>query len=186
PNTLPDQFMITLSSLDKAESVKQQIQKHPHFLQKDGFREAREERERVRSLLHFITTVGGILTLVGLFTAGTLIYNTIHLTVLARQRELRTMALVGASSATLQLPLLVEGALQGLFGGAIAGGVLWLLWSFMRPEWERFFQVEFVPHGLVLFLIVCAGGIALGILSAGFSVRRYLAWGVRPGAHLAR
>ncbi len=186
PNTLPDQFMITLSSLDKAETVKQEIRKHPHFLQKDGFREAREERERVRSLLHFITSVGGILTLVGLFTAGTLIYNTIHLTVLARQRELRTMALVGASRATLQLPLIVEGALQGLLGGGLAGGVLWLLSSLVGPEWERFFRVEFVPQGVVLLLVVCLAGVALGILSAGFSVRRYLALGIRPGTHPAR
>ncbi|MEM4408744.1 MAG: permease-like cell division protein FtsX [Candidatus Caldarchaeum sp.] len=186
PNTLPDQFMVTLSSLEKAEAVKQKIQKHPFFLQKDGFREAREERERVGALLDFITTVGGVFTLVGLFTAGTLIYNTIHLTVLARQRELRTMALVGASSVTLRMPLLVEGALQGLLGGMMAGGVLWLLLSFVGPEWERFFRVEFVPQGIALLGIVCAAGVILGILSAGFSVRRYLAWGIRPGVYPAR
>lgn len=177
-NPLPDQFVITLASLDTAESVKAEIGKHTLFDPEDGIRDAREEREFLTSLIGFVKLFGGLMTAVGLFTAGTLIYNTVHLTVLARRRELRTMGLIGASRSTIRWPFLMEGGLQGLAGGLVAGALLWVLASYLGPysgEWlGRPPGGEFSYPGFAMTSVLAAVGILLGMLSAGLSVRRYL------------
>jgi len=52
--------------------------------------------------------------------AVALIANTIHMAVYARREEIEIMRLVGASSWFVRTPFLIEGALEGLIGGALA------------------------------------------------------------------
>ncbi len=52
--------------------------------------------------------------------AVALIANTIHMAVYARREEIEIMRLVGASNWFVKTPFLIEGALEGLIGGALA------------------------------------------------------------------
>jgi cell division transport system permease protein len=52
--------------------------------------------------------------------AVALIANTIHMAIYARREEIEIMKLVGASSWFVRTPFLIEGALEGLIGGALA------------------------------------------------------------------
>ncbi len=60
--------------------------------------------------------LGGFLVLAALV----IVANTIKLTLYARQDELEAMTMVGATALFIKLPYLIEGALQGLFGGLLA------------------------------------------------------------------
>ena len=52
--------------------------------------------------------------------AVALIANTIHMAIYARREEIEIMQLVGASNWFVRTPFLIEGALEGLIGGALA------------------------------------------------------------------
>ncbi|MEZ5176554.1 MAG: permease-like cell division protein FtsX [Acidimicrobiia bacterium] len=52
--------------------------------------------------------------------AVALIANTIHMAIYARRDEIEIMQLVGASNWFVRTPFLIEGALEGFFGGALA------------------------------------------------------------------
>lgn len=52
--------------------------------------------------------------------AVALIANTIHMAIYARREEIEIMQLVGASNWFVRTPFLIEGALEGFVGGALA------------------------------------------------------------------
>ncbi len=52
--------------------------------------------------------------------AVALIANTIHMAIYARREEIEIMKLVGASNWFVRTPFLIEGAIEGLIGGALA------------------------------------------------------------------
>jgi cell division transport system permease protein len=125
-NPLPHGFKVTVKELSDGPVVARAISNMPAVRPNEGVQYLREEQEMVdqgiRILRWLGTGVGGLL----LFTAGILIFNAIKLAVLARQREIRIMRLVGASPLTVFVPFLIEGAIQGIVGGLVAGGLLYL------------------------------------------------------------
>lgn len=177
-NPLADRFKVTLSDLSKAESVKKAIQKLPQYLPRDGVTDETETRRFYTNLLGLVKWFGGILSIVSLLTAGTLIFNTVHLAVMARKQELRIMGLVGASRSTIRGPFLMEGAFQGMVGGFLASLLLWAIAYYL---WHRYGQTTGLgqtsnfsfPVGSMTLFIVGMGAL-LGIVSAALSVRKYL------------
>lgn len=177
-NPLPDQLMVTLTDLDKADGVRAQIESLAAYYEPDGIRDAVEERRRVSALLEFVRWAGIVLGLITFFTAGALILNSVRLTVIARQQEIRIMRLVGATNSRIRWPFLLEGGFQGALGGVVAGLALWLMaWYFSKRSAEvagPFLQshTEFPAVRLTLFLV--GVGTILGILAAAVSVRNHL------------
>jgi cell division transport system permease protein len=177
-NPLPDQLLLTLTDLEKTEGVRSKIESLPTFYARDGIRDAVEERRKVTSLLEFVRWAGILLGVITFFTAGALILNSVHLTVIARQQEIRIMRMVGATNSRIRWPFLLEGGMQGAMGGIVAGLLLWLLaWYLSKRSGEITGPLlssgsDFPALRITLFL---AGvGAILGILAAAVSVRNYL------------
>jgi cell division transport system permease protein len=177
-NPLPDQFLVILADLRKADSVRSAIERQPRYEPLDGIRDAVEERQRVSAMIEFVRWAGLILGAITLFTAATLILNSVHLTVLARRQEIRIMGLVGATMGTVRSPFLLEGAMQGLLGGVLAGGLLWALAAYLSARSSELLgplmsgDQSFPALRITLFL--AAIGAVLGTLAAAISVRKYV------------
>ncbi len=75
-------------------------------------------------LLDGISRVAFIIAAIQVAASALLIYNTVRVSAFGRRRETGIMRLVGASSFSIQLPFLVEGAVAGLTGSVIACGAL--------------------------------------------------------------
>jgi cell division transport system permease protein len=147
-------------------------------LREDGIRDAKEERRRVTALLEFVRWSGILLGVITFFTAGALILNSVHLTVIARQQEIRIMRLVGATNSRIRWPFLLEGGMQGAMGGILAGLLLWLLaWYLSKRSNEITGPLlstgEHFPAIRVTLFLAGVGAI-LGMLAAAVSVRNYL------------
>jgi cell division transport system permease protein len=118
---------------------------------------------RVFTVLDIV--IGAIVVLSTMFV----ISNTVRLTVMARQRTIEIMRLVGATNWFIRMPFVIEGAVQGLFAGAIAMGVLWIV---------HHYAVQYVhpitfyhPAEIVGFVVLCMTVCIFGSLS---SLRRFL------------
>lgn len=120
--------------------------------------------------------VGGVLGLASLF----IVANTIRMAVYARAQEIEIMRLVGATRTTIQIPLILEGTVQGGVGAALALGLLYLLFQatlwqlgtsasilFSGPELARFLTPEYR-------MAMIGVGVLVGGLGSLVAVRRFL------------
>ena len=113
--------------------------------------------------------VGGIILIAALFLVG----NTIRLTIYARRLLIRTMKLVGATDGFIRRPFLVEGALQGILAGALAGGGLWALY---RGATSYFPQMAGLGPNFEWMLVggTIGMGLLLGWIGSFVAVRRFI------------
>ena len=177
-NPLPDQLLLTLTNLDKADGVRSKILTLEHYFERDGIRDAVEERRKVTALLEFVRWAGIVLGVITFFTAGALILNSVHLTVIARQQEIRIMRMVGATNSRIRWPFLLEGGMQGAMGGIVAGLLLWLLAWYLSKRSSEITGPLLSSEGdfpaLRITLFLAGVGAILGMLAAAVSVRNYL------------
>jgi cell division transport system permease protein len=122
-----------------------------------------EEAIRVFTIVDLM--VGAIVLLSAMFVVS----NTVRLTVLARQRTIEIMRLVGATNWFIRTPFFVEGAVQGAVAGGLALLVLWGAHGYAAQHVQplRFYE----PLQIVVFVIACALVCSMGSLSA---LRRFL------------
>lgn len=132
--------------------------------------------ERFESFLYMIQAggivMGGMLCLAVLFITT----NTIKLTIYARRDELVIYKLVGATDRFVKAPFLIEGAIQGLAGGAAALGCLYLAYKLLslKPLYVSGFpmlRVVFLQPELALGLLALS--VSLGVVGGIIAVGRF-------------
>lgn len=161
-NPLPDTYRVTLNNLDSVDTVTETLKKQ-EFVEKgnsvrasDDLREFVEAGVKQSRLLGFV--LGGIMFLTG----GVLIFNAIRLTIEARRREMKIMTLVGATKGTIITPLLIEGMIDGLLGGALAFVFLYVTTQFSKQiiqSLDVLASFEAIPVGPALVLFLGAGAL---------------------------
>ncbi len=120
--------------------------------------------------------IGGVLGLAALF----IVANTIRLAVHARAQEIEIMRLVGATRTYIQIPLILEGTLQGGLGAALALGLLYLLFRATLSQLGTSASILFSGPELAQFLAakyrmgMVGAGILLGGVGSLVAVRRFL------------
>lgn len=132
---------------------------------------------RFFDILNMVRNAALLLAAFGLLAALLLIGNTIRLAAFSRRRETGIMRLVGASNFAIQMPFLLEGAVTGLLGGAVASGAVYGLKVFVdlriKPSFLTFAFLGWGDvHLIVATLLVV--GVLLSALSSFFTIRRYL------------
>ncbi|MGV3615625.1 MAG: cell division protein FtsX [Fimbriimonas sp.] len=138
-NPLQDAYKVTLKDLGRTEAVADAIRQLP-AVDTDGVQYASTEQQVVQRWLRFLQWVGSIGVLLFII-AGILIYNTIRLAAIARRTEVRIMRLVGASRATVAIPFLLEGLLEGAVGGALSAFFVWGGWRILTDQFSRMASV---------------------------------------------
>jgi len=121
-------------------------------------------------------SISGVFT----FIAILVIFNTIKLGIYTRRDELKIMRLVGATSAFIRGPFLLESCLVAFFAWLLNGVILIPLVIFGEPYIKQFFGLDleifnylranaFIAFGgLLLF------GLIIAILSSGIATQKYL------------
>jgi len=118
-----------------------------------------------------------IIALILLVAAILLVANTIRLSAFNRRRETSIMRLVGASNFYIQLPFLLEGAIAGLLGWAIAAGILVAAKAVLLDSVEQYFStntglstsdlIEVILFAMIIGVLLCGA-------TSFLTLRRYL------------
>jgi cell division transport system permease protein len=118
-----------------------------------------------------------IIALILLVAAILLVANTIRLSAFNRRRETSIMRLVGASNFYIQLPFLLEGAIAGLLGWAIAAGLLVAAKAFVLDTVEQYFSTNTglsAGDMIQVILLSMVIGVVLCGATSFLTLRRYL------------
>ncbi|HET8714138.1 MAG TPA: permease-like cell division protein FtsX [Gemmatimonadales bacterium] len=125
-----------------------------------------EKLDRLRGLAAAVgIVVGAAFAIVAVIIIGT----TIRMAVLQRSREIAIMRLVGATDGFIRRPFLLQGAIKGLLGGAVAIGLSFAAYLLInRYLLQSAFFTKEQAAAIVAF------GALIGLLGSATSVGRHL------------
>lgn len=148
------------------KEVTQRIQTYPFV---DDVRYGEDWVKKLYDIRNIAGAAGIALGSLFAAVAVIIIGTTIRMTVLAREREISIMRLVGATDAFVRRPFLLDGFLKGIIGGLLALLLTWVASSVIS---HSLIQTTFFDPG-VAALGVIGGGI-IGLLGSALSVGRHL------------
>lgn len=128
----------------------------------------------INNNLSKVTTILLLLAAVLLFISFTLIRNTIRLSVYSKRFLIHTMKLVGATSAFIRKPFLLNNVFTGIIAGLLANGILFSLISYFGKEYAELSAILSQRDMLVIFSIVIILGVFISTVATAFAVNRYL------------
>ncbi len=138
-----------------------------------------EDIQRLTTMLGVVRLAAAIVGLALVLATVLIVSNTIRLTVYARRDEIAIMGLVGATRWFIRAPFILEGALVGLLGGALATSIMLGLEEAIRTGLREALQFTYSSIGFDLVPVAWVGyllaaGVVLGVLGSGFAVGRFL------------
>ena len=177
-NPLPDAFIVRArdSNPETLAELARELRRAPSVadVQADA-----AWAQRLASLARLGRLAVLLLTALLAFGLVAVTFNTIRLQILTQRDEIEISKLIGATDAFIRRPFLYLGLLQGLAGGALALGIVWVGLHLLNGEVQTLaqtygsnFRFDFISRGDALAVMLFAG--ALGWLGASLSVSRYL------------
>ena len=151
---------------DNVKSVAERVKSYQFV---DDVRYGQEWVEKLYRLRGIAQAAGLGLGLAFAAVAIIIIGATIRVSVLAREKEISIMRLVGATDGFVRAPFLIDGFIKGVLGGLLA---LLLTWIAYRLIDTRFLRLVFFDSRLI-FAGVLAGAL-IGVAGSATSVWRHL------------
>ncbi|MFJ2741545.1 permease-like cell division protein FtsX [Streptomyces sp. NPDC087440] len=177
PDQMQESYQIKLKDPEKYKVVT------TAFQGRAGVQAVEDQRSILDQLFELMNGMNvAALFLMGLMLviALMLIVNTVRVSAFSRRRETGIMRLVGASSFYIQAPFIMEAAVAGLIGGALACVMLVLGRYFLIDHGlalaDKMELVQFIGWDAVLtkLPLVLAISLLMPALAAFFALRKYL------------
>jgi cell division transport system permease protein len=179
-NPLPASFDIGLSSaVSKKALIEEFVEQLRSSAEVDDVIYGSEWLERLQGVLKVLRFFGLLVGALMLAIVVFLISNTIKLIIYSRRDEIEIMQLVGATDATIKLPFLVGGALQGLLGSVVGLGLLGLGYGIVdySLRGSALFGVV-LPNlsflGVGALSLIVLGGVVIGGVASLFALGRHM------------
>jgi len=160
-------------------SLAQQLAKVPGIDDVQYMDDALKRMQELNQGLGWVSlTITSLLSL----TAIAVITTTIRLIVMARRREIEIMQLVGATTAWIYLPFILQGITFGVVGALIAWFLITSVLQFLTnllatgPDFIQFLAGGVQPNPiqlLLLPLLLLSLGGSVGLMGSLFAVRRF-------------
>ncbi|NWF30147.1 ABC transporter permease [Streptomyces sp. PKU-EA00015] len=177
PDQMQESFRVKLHDPEKYKVVA------TAFAGRDGVQSVQDQRNILQNLFDLMNGMRiAALCVMGLMLviAMMLIVNTVRVSAFSRRRETGIMRLVGASSFYIQTPFIMEAAVAGALGGAVACVMLLVGRYFLidnglaladKMQLVNFIGWESVLAVLPLILVI---GLLMPAVAAFIALRKYL------------
>lgn len=135
--------------------------------------------ERLSNIISVLRRSGLAASLILVFLAFLVAFNTVRLAIYSSREEITIMKLVGASNWFVRGPFIVEGVFHGLVSSMFAFMIIIPGVAFLGPKLFNFLpEVNLVNYlgdnFWQLLFFQTLGGITLGVFSSWFAIRKYL------------
>ena len=177
-NPLPSSIIVTVSSLEDADSVYEKVS------QLDGVEDVKYNQETVEKLTkvsHYLQIASMVVMAFLVIVSIVVVSNIIKLTVFARQKEIEIMKYIGGTNWFIRGPFLVEGIIIGIISSVIAAGLTWFIYAkvtdLMGTQVITILGSPLVSASYLvanLFIIFMAIGISIGAAGSIISMRKFL------------
>lgn len=174
-NPLHDAYSIKLKpefqNSEQLKIIKADIESMP------GIYEVTYVESLINAINKNVTQVSLILAsfaVILLITVVILINNTIKLALFSQRFLIRSMQLVGATSAFIQRPFLSRAAFHGALAGIAACIVLIFLMFYANQQVPELKALQDKDHIILLFISIIVVGILIGFFSTYYAVKKYL------------
>jgi cell division transport system permease protein len=177
-DALPESFRVELVNPERYQVIAQQFP-----VGQNGVEDVRDEGDfldRLFSLLNGARNATIAVAVVQALAALLLISNTIQLAAFNRRNETNIMRLVGASRWYTQLPFILEAALAGLIGAALAvGGLVLTKVLFVDKTLAGPIKSGIIPPVdwsaiAAISPVIAAAGVGLAAVAAYVTLRLYV------------
>ena len=170
-------YVLSLTDLSLMQETKADLESI------DGIADVRAHLDYAEKFvtLRNIVSIVSVILVVTLFVVSLFIMtNTIKLATFTRREEIAIMRMVGATNGFIRLPFVVEGLVLGALGGAVAYGLVALVYHLATEKLlaaMAFGFVVLVPFSTValpLLGVFLGVGILVGVLGGVSAIRNYL------------
>lgn len=171
-NPLPASFRVRLNEEDRnatgAERVATAISSLDG-LEKEDVVYRRKFVVQLEKYIQIAVAVDFLVGTIVCLSALLLVSNNIRLIILSKNKIIETMKLVGATRSYIQLPLFIQGMIQGLVGGSISALFLYAVLKIGSVEIPGLISVDWR-----IYVLLAGLGVLLGLSGSYTAVRRYL------------
>ena len=170
-------YVLSLTDLSLMQETKAELEGI------DGIADVRAHLDYAEKFvtLRNIVSIVSVILVVTLFVVSLFIMtNTIKLATFTRREEIAIMRMVGATNGFIRLPFVVEGLVLGALGGAVAYGLVALVYHLATEKRLAAMAFGFVVLVLVstvtlpLLGVFLGVGILVGVLGGVSAIRNYL------------
>lgn len=177
-NPLPASILVSVDSIEEAESVSSLASDLDGVEDVQYFRETVEKLTKVTNFLQ----MGAIIVMVFLIIVSIVVVsNTIKLTVFARSKEIKIMKYVGATNWFIRGPFMAEGIIIGIFAAVISTIMVTLLYakvvSGIGTQVIAITSCPLISVGYLavnMLVIFLALGVSIGAWGSIISMRKFL------------
>ena len=170
-NPFHNAYKISLDDTANMQAIKTEIQQINGI---DSVHDGGSNTYLLVDVLNKIRIFGGALVLA---LATYLIYNTIHITIEARETEIWIMRNVGARNGYIRAPFIVEGIIIGIIGSLVPIGAMFLSYYYLYDNFNGVVLGVFKllpPYPFLIYLnaALLLIGVLVGIVGSWISVTR--------------
>ena len=170
-------YVLSLTDLSLMQETKSDLE---HIKGIADVRAHLDYAEKFVTLRNIVSIVSVILVVTLIVVSLFIMTNTIKLATFTRREEIAIMRMVGATNGFIRLPFVVEGLVLGALGGAVAYGLVALVYHLATEKLlaaMAFGFVVLVPFSTValpLLGVFLGVGILVGVLGGVSAIRNYL------------
>jgi cell division transport system permease protein len=129
-NPLPNTLHVRLSTIEAVEQTAQRLKTLDSV---EHIRYPLKVARNINRFRQFLEIAGAVVTLALTAATLTVIGNTVHLVIQAKQREIEILSLMGVSPWYIKGPMILQGATYGCAAALLAAGFLLALHIYVDP-----------------------------------------------------